>query len=143
MLPPAPGLFSTTNCWPNSSEILAATTRARMSVVPPAANGTISLTGRVAHPSARARRGHSDSAPSAAPAIRSERRLECEAKIEAGMNGPLNDEGNFAAPYALTGFIASVKPGSLNLAAALPCLRHQGAKPDQSGDRYRGEEQER
>ena len=40
----------------NSSEAWAATTRARMSVVPPAANGTINLTGRAGHCSARAPR---------------------------------------------------------------------------------------
>src|SRR5258705_2714832 len=75
MLPRAPALFSTMNCWPNSSEILAATTRARMSVVPPAAKGTTSLTGRVGHCSARAGRGESDSAPSAAAPVRTERRF--------------------------------------------------------------------
>src|SRR3954454_12256122 len=67
MLPPAPALFSTTNCWPNSSDIFAATTRARMSVVPPAANGTTNRTGRAGQLSARARRDSSGSAPSAAP----------------------------------------------------------------------------
>src|SRR5947209_3424800 len=73
MLPPAPALFSTTNCWPNSSDTFAATTRARMSVVPPAANGTTNFTGRVGQSAARARRN--GSAASAAPLIRTARRV--------------------------------------------------------------------
>src|SRR5215204_7181020 len=45
MLPPAPVLFSTTNCCPSSSPILAPMTRATMSVGPPAANDTMMRTG--------------------------------------------------------------------------------------------------
>jgi len=85
MLPPAPALFSTMNCWPNSSETLAATTRAKMSVVPPAANGTTSLTGRDGHCSARAPRGIDVNAPNAVPPIRTERRLGRDGKFDDRM----------------------------------------------------------
>src|SRR6188474_797222 len=46
-LPPAPARLSTMNCWPNAFDSSGATARARMSVVPPAANGTTILTGFV------------------------------------------------------------------------------------------------
>jgi hypothetical protein len=46
-LPPAPGLFSTTNGWPSDFERLSATTRARMSVAEPAVNATMIFTGLV------------------------------------------------------------------------------------------------
>src|SRR4051812_42933238 len=42
---PAPGRFSTTICWPRSSDILSATRRATTSVAPPAGYGTIKRTG--------------------------------------------------------------------------------------------------
>lgn len=49
MLPPAPGLFSTMNCWPYSSESFCATRRPRISVGSGRrANGTTNLTGRSA-----------------------------------------------------------------------------------------------
>ena len=47
MLPPAPGRFSTTNGWPSVSVSFCAVARARMSVVPPAGNGTTTRTGLV------------------------------------------------------------------------------------------------
>jgi hypothetical protein len=50
-----------------------------MSVVPPAANGTTSLTGRAGHCSARALRGNK---PSAAPPIRTERRFGRDRKSD-------------------------------------------------------------
>src|SRR5262245_44856098 len=40
VLPPPPGMFSITTCWPNASETFCATRRAITSVGPPAANGT-------------------------------------------------------------------------------------------------------
>src|SRR5262245_15784927 len=43
----APGRFSITNCWPRRSESHWPISRARMSVVPAGANGTIKRTGRV------------------------------------------------------------------------------------------------
>src|SRR5262245_24938904 len=45
MLPPAPALFSITNCCPSSSAILAPMTRATVSVGPPAENDTTIRTG--------------------------------------------------------------------------------------------------
>ena len=47
MLPPAPARLSTMNCWPKALVSSGASARARMSVVPPAANGTTMRTGLV------------------------------------------------------------------------------------------------
>ena len=47
MLPPAPVLFSTTTGWPMASCSFGPIRRARMSLVPPGANGTMILTGLV------------------------------------------------------------------------------------------------
>src|SRR6476620_2303666 len=49
MLPPAPPLFSTTNCCGNAWLSAAAVARARMSVVPPGAKGTTIFTGLAGH----------------------------------------------------------------------------------------------
>jgi hypothetical protein len=46
-VPPAPPTFSTTTCWPSARVIDSASTRATVSLGPPAANGTIIVTGRV------------------------------------------------------------------------------------------------
>ncbi|CPI64649.1 Uncharacterised protein [Bordetella pertussis] len=46
MMPPAPGLFSTTTGWPSLSARPLATRRASVSVSPPTAMGAISRTGR-------------------------------------------------------------------------------------------------
>src|ERR1700712_5584048 len=95
------------NCWPNSSDTLAATTRARMSVVPPAAKGTISLTGRVGHSAARARRGSSDRPPRAAAPVRTERRLgrRLLERIECSLE-------KFGGPYSLIIVTATLIEGS-------------------------------
>jgi len=45
MEPPPPPLFSTTRVWPSAWPAFSAMTRAMMSVVPPAAKGTIRRTG--------------------------------------------------------------------------------------------------
>jgi hypothetical protein len=47
MLPPAPGLFSMMNCWPNRSDSHWPKTRAVMSVAPAEPKGTMSRTGLV------------------------------------------------------------------------------------------------
>ena len=46
VVPPAPATFSTTNCWPSAFEKYSPVMRAMMSVGPPAANGTMIVTGR-------------------------------------------------------------------------------------------------
>ena len=46
MLPPAPGLFSTTKGWPSFCVRVLVTLRVRVSVVPPGENATMTLTGR-------------------------------------------------------------------------------------------------
>jgi hypothetical protein len=47
MVPPAPGRSSTMTFWPSSRDSPSASTRARMSVVLPAASGQIRVIGRV------------------------------------------------------------------------------------------------
>src|SRR5262244_1120515 len=47
ILVPAPPLFSMTTCWPQIFESCSVTTRATMSVGPPAANGTMKRTTRL------------------------------------------------------------------------------------------------
>src|SRR5262245_51246911 len=47
MMPPAPGLCSSTKGWPRLALSLPATTRARRSAVPAAENGTTIFTGRL------------------------------------------------------------------------------------------------
>src|SRR4051812_44856498 len=49
MIPPAPGLFSTTNGWPSDFASWSATTRPRMSVAEPGVNGTMIFTGRAGY----------------------------------------------------------------------------------------------
>src|SRR5258706_8136125 len=44
MMPPAPGLFSTTNAWPSDFVSWSATTRPRISVAEPGVNGTMIFT---------------------------------------------------------------------------------------------------
>ena len=44
MLPPAPAMFSTMNCWPRRSDSFCPISRAMTSVGPPAANGTMMRT---------------------------------------------------------------------------------------------------
>ena len=52
MVPPAPPTFSTITGWPSDVFIRSETTRATMSVMPPAANGTMTVTGLVGKPCA-------------------------------------------------------------------------------------------
>src|SRR5437870_13003633 len=76
MLPPAPGLLSTTTCWPHISERRAPMMRPTASMPPPGVNGTTSLTmrfGQAALPCARAVReakGARDAAPAQAISLR-------------------------------------------------------------------------
>src|ERR1019366_995642 len=49
LMPPAPPTFSMITCWPSSSDKRGASTRAMVSVAPPAPNGTTMVTGRVRH----------------------------------------------------------------------------------------------
>src|SRR2546430_216929 len=56
MLPPAPGLFSTTTCWPHISESRAPTMRPIESMPPPGVNGTTRRTKRVGQACANAGR---------------------------------------------------------------------------------------
>src|SRR5262245_30664499 len=51
VVPPAPALFSIRNCWPSRCDIRSANMRASTSVLPPAANGTTTVTGFVGQPS--------------------------------------------------------------------------------------------
>src|SRR3982074_3799871 len=55
ILPPAPGLFSTTTDWPQTSCRRLLTRRAVISVEPPGANGTTTRTGLAGQSAPRAR----------------------------------------------------------------------------------------
>src|SRR5262245_646625 len=66
--PPAPPRVSTTTCWPSSADSPLASERPNRSAAPPAANGTISLSGRFGNGCAPAAGG------SSAAAKRTERR---------------------------------------------------------------------
>ena len=46
IVPPAPATFSTITGWPSDVFMRSLTSRATMSVMPPAANGTIMVIGR-------------------------------------------------------------------------------------------------
>src|SRR5262249_42528836 len=66
MLPPAPPLFSTTTCWPQSSVNRLASTRAIGSAEPPGGNGTTKRTYRLGYDCPQAKRAATGRA--AAPA---------------------------------------------------------------------------
>ena len=66
MLPPAPGLFSTTTGWPRAVESFWPMIRASVSVLPPGAKGTTYVIGLLGHVSWAA--ADDDTAPSAANA---------------------------------------------------------------------------
>src|ERR1700739_1360885 len=55
-VPPAPPTFSTTTVWPRRADNCCAMMRPTISVVPPGANGTISVTGLGGQSSAKATR---------------------------------------------------------------------------------------
>src|SRR5260221_6701315 len=74
MLPPAPGLFSTTTDWPQTCCRRLPTRRAVISVEPPGANGTTTRTGLVGQATARARDERMDGAATAAAAKPTKRR---------------------------------------------------------------------
>src|SRR5215831_1676501 len=75
MLPPAPGLFSTTTDWPQISCKRLPTRRAVMSVDPPGVNGTTMRTGFVGQSAPNARDGNNAGAATAAARPRKRRRL--------------------------------------------------------------------
>src|SRR5262245_22398989 len=76
MLPPAPGLLSTTTCWPHISESRAPMMRPTASMPPPGVNGTTSLTMRLGQPPcASAARGPSTGAMAGATAEAAARRI--------------------------------------------------------------------
>src|SRR4051812_14388674 len=76
IMPPAPPRFSTTNCWPSAWLSASAQGRAMMSLAPPGAYGTTSLTGRAGHagPCADARVETMPPANPAAESFRKSRR---------------------------------------------------------------------
>src|SRR5262245_8654121 len=73
--PPAPPRVSTTTCWPSSADSPLASERPNRSAAPPAANGTISLSGRFGNGCAPAADG--SSAAAARAEIRARRVDEC------------------------------------------------------------------
>src|SRR6185503_16344494 len=65
ILPPAPALFSTTTGWPHASETFCAMTRAKVSAMPPTANGTTILMGLEGYACASAPAENASDAPAA------------------------------------------------------------------------------
>src|SRR5712692_1933151 len=65
MLPPAPGLFSTTTDWPQTSCRRLETRRAVISVEPPGVNGTTTRTGLTGQSAPCAREDRTDGAAKA------------------------------------------------------------------------------
>src|SRR5260370_17212783 len=74
MLPPAPGLFSITTDWPQTSCRRLPTRRAVVSVEPPGANGTTTRTDLTGQSAAEAREKTMDGAALAAAASPTTRR---------------------------------------------------------------------
>src|SRR5471032_1288008 len=74
MLPPAPGLFSTTTDWPQTSCRRLLTRRAVISVEPPGVNGTTTRTGLTGQSAPEARDIRIDGAAAAAAARPTKRR---------------------------------------------------------------------
>src|SRR5258708_988904 len=66
MVPPAPATFSTITGWPSEAFMWSPTMRATMSVMPPAGNGTTSVTGFDGNDCACAPKAQPSTAPSAA-----------------------------------------------------------------------------
>src|SRR5262249_22109581 len=73
------------NCWPYSSDSFCAISRPRMSVVPPAANGTTTLTTRVGHCACADARPTNGSDRAAAPAASTVRRLGLDMDVRVGV----------------------------------------------------------
>src|SRR5258708_2202091 len=71
MVPPAPVTFSTTTVWPNARPMRSAMMRAMVSVGPPAANGTVTVTGREGYAWAAATIESADNAAAARTCTRS------------------------------------------------------------------------
>src|SRR5947209_3063448 len=78
MLPPAPGLFSTTTDCPHTSCRRLEMSRAVMSVEPPGVNGTTTRTGFTGQSAADARRDNAGAASTAALALRKRRRFSMD-----------------------------------------------------------------
>src|SRR5215218_3293282 len=89
MLPPAPGLLSTTKDWPSDLVSSCATARARMSVVPPAGNGTTMRTGLVGQAACANEDSGSRPVANAMPAARRMRRAGEAGRLTGGLLGVL------------------------------------------------------
>src|SRR4051812_42250968 len=83
MLPEAPGRFSTITGCPSACRSCSPTTRAKMSVEPPGAQGTTIRTGRVGYACARA-----EHAMAAAPAVAPSAKVRAERRVK-GFTGAL------------------------------------------------------
>src|SRR5262245_54198849 len=102
MLPPAPGLLSTTTCWPHISESRAPMMRPTASMPPPGVNGTTSLTTRFGQPCAsavRAARGMSAEAP-AKPMRRRRSSMLSLLDLDAGGLDDRSPEVDFGLEHA-------------------------------------------
>src|ERR1700737_5509906 len=96
MLPPAPGLFSTTPDWPQTSCRRLLTRRAVISVEPPGVNGTTTRTGLTGQSAPEAREIRIDGAATAT-AVRPTKRRRCSM-------GTLPPDGSARLPQVMRFF---------------------------------------
>src|SRR5262249_52173080 len=102
MLPPAPGLLSTTTCWPHISESRAPMMRPTASMPPPGVNGTTSLTTRFGQPCAnpvRLAKGTSAEAP-AKPMSRRRSSMASLLNLDAGGLDDRSPEVDFCLEHS-------------------------------------------
>src|SRR6266480_83776 len=112
MLPPAPGLFSTTTDWPQTSCRRLPTRRAVMSVEPPGVNGTTTRTGFTGQLVLKARDERMDGAAMAAASPTKRRRFNM---------APLPRKGDRPiASGRRIGPSLKATPAKINAAALLP-----------------------
>src|SRR5258705_10676466 len=89
MLPPAPGLFSTTTDWPQTSCRRLPTRRAVVSVEPPGANGPTTRTDLTGQSAAEAREKTTDGATMAAAPTPTRRRRVSMGLAPSGCDRPI------------------------------------------------------
>src|SRR5215471_10236867 len=120
MLPAAPPRFSTTTGWPHFSPIFCASTRPRISVVPPGAQGTIMRTGFAGYDCPAACWGGKDRRTNAV--IRSRRRMGMRIMAAAAR---LYGEHGFEIPLARIAREARVSEAVLRRRGGEKLLREQ------------------
>src|SRR5450432_1307440 len=112
ILPPAPGLFSTTTDWPQTSCRRLETSRAVISVEPPGVNGTTTRTDLAGQPEPNARDASIDGAARAAAARPAKRR-------RFSMGNPLDAIARLAQIVVFSGVWRHIPSKSMRRSATL------------------------